>query len=86
MAGGVAHCIGRIGSMMTLFFNAGPVSEWDAAARCDTGRYARYFWGLIDRNVYMPCSQFEALLVSIAHTEEDIDTTIAAARAALAGG
>ena len=47
---------------------------------CDTKRYARYFWGMIDRGVYLPCSQFEALFVSAAHTEADIDATIAAAR------
>jgi glutamate-1-semialdehyde 2,1-aminomutase len=83
-AAGVPHCIGRVGSMMTLFFNAGPVTDWDAAAHCDTARYARYFWGLIERGVYMPCSQFEALFVSIAHTEQDIDATIAAAKETMA--
>ena len=77
--------IGRFGSMMTLFFNGEPVTDWDTAARCDTQRYARYFWGMIDRGVYMPCSQFEALFVSAAHTEADIDATIAAAREVLAG-
>ena len=65
--------------MMTLFFNSAPVTDWLTASTCDTGRYARYFWGLVERGVYMPCSQYEALFVSTAHTEEDIDATIAAA-------
>jgi glutamate-1-semialdehyde 2,1-aminomutase len=70
--------LGRCGSMMTLFFSDRPVMDWDAAALCDTKRYARYFWGLIERGVYLPCSQYEALFVSIAHSEADIDATVAA--------
>ena len=66
----------RCGSMMTLFFADRPVQDWDSAATCDTKRYARYFWGMLDRGVYMPCSQFEALFVSAAHTEADIDATV----------
>ncbi len=66
--------------MLTLFFNPDPVVDWPTAGRCDTARYARYFWGLIDRGVYMPCSQYEALFVSTAHSPADIDATIAAAR------
>ena len=61
------------------------MTDWDTASRCDTQRYARYFWGMIERGVYMPCSQFEALFVSAAHTEADIDATVAAAREVLAG-
>ena len=57
-----------------------PSLDWDTASRSDTARYAKYFWGLIDRGIYMPCSQYEALFVSAAHTEEDIDATIAAAK------
>ena len=77
---GVACHVGRCGSMMTLFFSDRPVKDWDTASACDTKRYARYFWGMIDRGVYLPCSQFEALFVSAAHTQDDIDATIAAAR------
>ena len=73
------HQIARVGSMMTLFFNPAVVTDWDVASRSDTARYARYFWGLIDRGVYMPCSQYEALFVSAAHRESDIDATVAAA-------
>jgi glutamate-1-semialdehyde 2,1-aminomutase len=69
--------------MMTLFFNPDPVSDWDVASRCDTRRYARFFWGLIDRGIYFPCSQFEALFLSTAHSDVQIDQTIAAAREVL---
>jgi glutamate-1-semialdehyde 2,1-aminomutase len=84
-AAGVPHTVARVGSMMTLFFNPEPVHDWPAAARCDTQAFARYFWGLMDRGVYMPCSQYEALFVSAAHTELDIDATVAAARDVLRG-
>jgi glutamate-1-semialdehyde 2,1-aminomutase len=76
---GVAHSITRVGSMLTLFFSAQRVTDWDTASQSDTKRYAKYFWGLLDRGIYMPCSQYEALFVSTAHTEVDIDATVAAA-------
>jgi glutamate-1-semialdehyde 2,1-aminomutase len=76
---GIPHTVARMGSMMTLFFNPEPVIDWTMASRCDTKRFSQYFWGLIDRNVYMPCSQFEALFVSASHSEADIDATIDAA-------
>ncbi|MBP90107.1 MAG: glutamate-1-semialdehyde-2,1-aminomutase [Planctomycetaceae bacterium] len=83
-AADIPHTLGRVGSMMTLFFNPAPVHNWDGASKCDTDRFAKYFWGLIERGVYMPCSQYEALFVSAAHTEEDIQQTIEAAKASLA--
>lgn len=76
---GLAHSIGRVGSMMTLFFNSEPVGDWPAASGCDTQEFSRYFWGLMDRGVYMPCSQFEALFISAAHTSTDIQATVDAA-------
>ncbi|HEY2411327.1 MAG TPA: glutamate-1-semialdehyde 2,1-aminomutase [Pirellulaceae bacterium] len=75
----VPHSITRVGSMLTLFFNPQRPTDWDSASKSDTARYAKYFWGLLDRAVYMPCSQYEALFVSVAHTEADIDATVAAA-------
>ncbi|MDA1050223.1 MAG: glutamate-1-semialdehyde 2,1-aminomutase [Planctomycetota bacterium] len=81
---GVPHSLTRVGSMMTLFFNGETVTNWDSASRSDTAKFGKYFWGLIDRGVYMPCSQYEALFVSAAHTEADIDKTVEAARAAFA--
>ena len=83
-AAGIAHQFARVGSMMTLFFADGPVTDWITASRCDTSRFAKYFWSMLDRGIYLPCSQYEALFVSAAHSEADIDATIAAAREALA--
>ena len=80
---GVACTVGRCGSMMTLFFNPDPVTDWDVASRCDTRRFARFFWGLIDRGIYLPCSQYEAMFLSTAHTQQQIDETIAASLEAL---
>jgi glutamate-1-semialdehyde 2,1-aminomutase len=77
-AAGIAHQFARVGSMMTLFFAADPISDWTTASRSDTSRFAKYFWGMLDRGVYLPCSQYEALFVSAAHTEADIDATVAA--------
>jgi glutamate-1-semialdehyde 2,1-aminomutase len=74
----------RMGSMMTLFFNDAPVVDWPTADRSNRSRFAKYFWGLIDQGVYMPCSQFEALFFSREHRPEDIDYTIDAARRVLA--
>ncbi len=76
---GIPHTLTRVGSMMTLFFNPGPVTDWESAARSDTQRYARFFWGMMDRGVYLPCSQFEAMFVSTAHASELIEVTISAA-------
>lgn len=81
---GIEHTTARVGSMMTLFFNPNPVTDWDGAAKCDTDRFAKYFWALADRGVYMPCSQYEALFVSAAHSEDDINATIKAAEEAFA--
>jgi glutamate-1-semialdehyde 2,1-aminomutase len=81
---GVAHVVQRVGSMITLFFHDGPVKNYDDAKGSDTALFARFFWEMLARGVYLPCSQFEAAFVSLAHAEEDIDRTIAAAREALA--
>jgi glutamate-1-semialdehyde 2,1-aminomutase len=80
---GIPHSVARVGSMLTLFFNAQSVTGWDVASRSDVQLYGRYFWELIAQGVYMPCSQFEALFVSAAHTDGDIDATISAATDAL---
>jgi len=81
---GIPASISRFHSMLTLFFNPTPVTDWDTASRCDTRRYGRYFWGMIDRGIYMPCSQFEVLFISTAHTDKEIDATIAAANEVMA--
>ncbi len=83
-ATGTAACVQRVGSMLTLFFTPGPVRNLMDAQKSDVGAFARYFHGMLDRGVYLPCSQYEAMFVSAAHTEELIDETVAAARDVLA--
>ncbi len=80
---GLDHVVARVGSMFTLFFNSEPVTSYDVSARNDTERFAAYHRGMLDHGIYLPCSQFEANFVSAAHTDEDIDATLAAARAVL---
>jgi glutamate-1-semialdehyde 2,1-aminomutase len=80
---GEAHQLPRVGSMWTLFFNPERVTDYDSAKKSDTARFARFFWAMMDRGVYLPCSQFEAAFVSIAHTEEHIEQTIQTARESL---
>lgn len=81
---GTPHWLARVGSMLTLFFADSPVTDWPTAAKCDTARFGRFFWHMIHRGVYLPCSQYEALFVSAAHSEADLDHTITAAHQALA--
>lgn len=80
---GIEHVVQSIGSMMTLFFHSGPVSSWDDADRCDRNAYGEFFWGMIGKGIYFPCSQFESLFFSRTHTESMIDQTIEAARQTL---
>jgi glutamate-1-semialdehyde 2,1-aminomutase len=67
--------------MLTFFFNPGPVTDWDSAAVSRTDLFAVFFRAMLDRGVYLPCSQFEAAFVSASLTDEDIDATIRAAEA-----
>ena len=82
---GVAAVVQRVGSMLTLFFNAEPVRSFQDALRSDTKRFGAWHRGLLERGVYWPPSQFEAAFISVAHTNEDIDRTVEAARQALSG-
>ncbi len=56
------------------------ITDWETASRCDTDRYARFFWGMMERGIYLPCSQFEAFFMSVPITEAEIQKTIAAAK------
>lgn len=78
-AAGLPHCLNRVGSMWTLFFTEGPVNDLDAAKRSNLTKFNQFFWGLMDRGVYMPCSQFEAAFVSAAMTDADVEMLLAAA-------
>lgn len=80
---GVPLTSNRVGSMVTFFFNAHEVWDWDRAAACDTQAFAQYFREMLRRGIYLPCSQFEALFVSHCHDAEEIDRTIDCAESAL---
>ncbi len=79
----VGVTVNRVGAMFTFFFTDGPVTDWESARRCDTAKFGRFFQGMLERGIYLAPSQFEAAFLSAAHTDEDIDRTIAAARDAL---
>ena len=72
----------RVGSVMTLFFAKGPVTDYASARTADTGRFATYFRAMLEQGVYLAPSQFEATFVSLAHTDEDVSLTLNAAEKA----
>jgi glutamate-1-semialdehyde 2,1-aminomutase len=81
---GVPHQFNRVGSMWTLFFTGTPVTDLATAKTCDTARFAKFFWAMMDRGVYLPCSQFEAAFTCGAMTDEDVAFTVTAARESVA--
>ncbi len=81
---GLPHQINRVGSMWTLFFTNVPVKDYATAKTCDTTRFGKFFWAMMDLGYYLPCSQFEAAFNSVLHDESLIDSTIAAAAECLA--
>jgi len=83
-AAGVPMTCNRVGSMFTWFFTPGPVTDWNSAAKSDTAAFGRFFRSLLEQGVYLPPSQFEAAFLGAAHTEEDVQKTIAAAKNAFA--
>jgi glutamate-1-semialdehyde 2,1-aminomutase len=70
--------INRMGSMLTLFFGVDQVENPDDAKRCDREMFARYFHAMLERGIYLPPAPFEAMFVSLAHSTDDLDKTIAA--------
>ena len=81
---GVKGIVNRVGSLMTLFFtDSAQVTSFDEAMTSDTKKYADYFKTSLDSGIYQAPSQFEAMFISQAHTDEDIDRCIAASLAAL---
>ena len=80
---GVKTITNRVGSMWTSFFTDEPVIDWQTANRSNRERYASFFHAMLNEGVYLAPSQFEAAFVSLAHTDEMIEQTIAAARKAL---
>ena len=83
---GATVTINRVGSMITVFFCAGPVTDYASAKASDTKRFGRFFHAMLERGVYLPPAQFEAAFVSLAHGEAEIDATLAAAEAFKATG
>lgn len=81
---GVPVRINRVGSMLTVFLTSQSVTDLDSATTSDTKRFAMWFHGMLNRGVYLPCSQYEAMFVSAVHSDADIEQTVAAARSAFA--
>src|ERR1051326_4422609 len=80
---GVAMTANRVGSMFTWFFGGDQVTNWDTAVKADTKKFGRFHNAMLHAGVWLPPSQFEAAFLSAAHSEQDVDDTIAAAREAL---
>ena len=72
---GEAIWVNQVGSLLCAFFTAGPVRDYDSATASDTAAYAKYFGQMLERGVYVAPSQFEAMFVSAAHTDEEIEKT-----------
>jgi glutamate-1-semialdehyde 2,1-aminomutase len=81
---GTAASIARVGSMLGMFFAEGPITNYAEATQSDTERFGRYFHALLDRGVYVAPSQYEVLFVSLAHSEQDVATTLDAMTEAIA--
>ncbi len=82
-AADVPACINRVGSMLTLFFCPGPVRSYEEAKQADTARFGRFFGAMRDGGVFLPPSQFEAMFVSLAHSEAEVDQVVDRAAEAL---
>ena len=74
--------INRAGSMLTVFFTAGPVTDYTSAGRSDVGRYAAFFHACLDEGIMLAPSQYEAAFLSTAHTDDDLARTLTATQAA----
>jgi glutamate-1-semialdehyde 2,1-aminomutase len=75
--------LNRAGSILTMFFTAEDVTDFASAKRADTARFAAYFREMLSRGVFLAPSQYEAMFVSMAHGDAEIEATVAAVRAAL---
>jgi glutamate-1-semialdehyde 2,1-aminomutase len=82
-AADVPATINRVGSMLTLFFCAGPVRSYEEAKKSDTERFGRFFQAMREGGVFLPPSQFEAMFVSLAHSEAEVDQVVARAQESL---
>jgi glutamate-1-semialdehyde 2,1-aminomutase len=80
---GEKGCINRVGSLVTMFLGRDSITDADEARRSDTSKFAAYFHRMLERGIYLPPSQFEAMFLSLAHSEADINATVNAARESL---
>ena len=81
---GVALCQNRVGSMFTWFFQKGPVTDWESASKSNTDAFGKFFRSMLESGVYLPPSQYEAAFLGAAHTDDDVQRTITAAKQAFA--
>jgi glutamate-1-semialdehyde 2,1-aminomutase len=81
---GHAACGGQISGMFGFFFTEGPVHNYDDAKKSDLAKFGRFHRGMLEQGIYLAPSQFEAGFTSLAHTDEDIDRTLEAARSVMA--
>jgi len=82
---GIPVTTNRVGAMLTWFFTANPVTDFESASTSDTAFFGRFHRAMLDAGVWLPPSQFEAAFLGTAHTDEDLATTIEHAKAAFAG-
>lgn len=80
----IPHTVTQVGAMTSLFFVDGEVKCFEDVARFDKDLFNKYFWGMLDNGIYLAPSQFEAGFTSLAHTQQDIEKTLNAARDVLA--
>jgi glutamate-1-semialdehyde 2,1-aminomutase len=76
---------GHVSGMFGFFFCAGPVHNYEDAKQADVAKFGRFHRGMLEQGIYLAPSQFEAGFTSLAHTEADIDKTIAAAKLVMSG-
>ncbi|MCD6584178.1 MAG: aspartate aminotransferase family protein, partial [Desulfobacteraceae bacterium] len=81
---GVKAVVNRVGSMLGLFFTDQPVKNFNDAKTSNLDKFAAYYRKMLERGIYLAPSQFESLFVSAAHSDQDIDDTIIAAKEVLA--
>jgi len=81
---GVTVCANRVGSMFTWFFTEGPVTDWTSASKSDVEAFGRFFHGMLDAGVYLPPAQYESAFLGAAHSDEDVQKTVVAAKKSFA--
>ena len=81
---GVPLTLNRVGAMWTWFFTGGPVRNYEDAAKSDTAAFGKFHRAMLDRGVWLPPSQFEAMFLGWTHADAEVEATVAAAREAFA--